>query len=123
MATNPRDDAGQRVEGDLVGGRRHPPARPAGAQPDEGLADVLRLGAEHGASNRDRDQEQQPDLHRRHPLLPRRARHGRAMSVINKMLRDLDARRGEARLPDLPQGAIPAAMEGTAKAEQFRVIG
>lgn len=36
------------------------------------------------------------------------------MSVINKMLRDLDARRGEARLPDLPQGAIPAAMEGTA---------
>jgi len=36
------------------------------------------------------------------------------VSVINKMLRDLDARRGEARLPDLPQGAIPAAMEGTA---------
>lgn len=36
------------------------------------------------------------------------------MSVINKMLRDLDARRGEARLPDLPQAAIPAAMEGTA---------
>ncbi|MCZ8251857.1 MAG: tetratricopeptide repeat protein [Hylemonella sp.] len=36
------------------------------------------------------------------------------MSVINKMLRDLDARRGEARLPDLPQGAIPAAMDGTA---------
>lgn len=36
------------------------------------------------------------------------------MSVINKMLRDLDARRGEARLPDLPQAAIPAAMDGTA---------
>lgn len=36
------------------------------------------------------------------------------MSVINKMLRDLDARRGEARLPDLPQAATPAAMDGTA---------
>jgi MSHA biogenesis protein MshN len=36
------------------------------------------------------------------------------VSVINKMLRDLDARRGEARLPDLPQGAIPETMEGTA---------
>lgn len=39
------------------------------------------------------------------------------MSVINKMLRDLDARRGESRLPDLPQGAIPAAMEGTASVD------
>ena len=36
------------------------------------------------------------------------------MSVINKMLRDLDARRGDARVPDLPQAVIPATMEGTA---------
>ena len=36
------------------------------------------------------------------------------MSVINKMLRDLDARRGDARVPDLPQAVIPAAMHGTA---------
>ena len=35
------------------------------------------------------------------------------MSVINKMLRDLDARRGEARVPDLPQAVIPADMDGT----------
>lgn len=35
------------------------------------------------------------------------------MSVINKMLRDLDARRGDARVPDLPQAVIPAAMSGT----------
>ena len=36
------------------------------------------------------------------------------MSVINKMLRDLDARRGDARVPDLPQAVIPATMHGTA---------
>ena len=36
------------------------------------------------------------------------------MSVINKMLRDLDARRGDARVPGLPQAVIPAAMDGTA---------
>lgn len=35
------------------------------------------------------------------------------MSVINKMLRDLDARRGDARVPDLPQAVIPASMSGT----------
>lgn len=39
---------------------------------------------------------------------------GQSVSVINKMLRDLDARRGHARVPDLPQAVIPAAMEGTA---------
>lgn len=36
------------------------------------------------------------------------------MSVINKMLRDLDARRGDTALPDLPRQARVAAMDGTA---------
>lgn len=35
------------------------------------------------------------------------------MSVINKMLRDLDARRAEGALPDLPRQTRSAAMQGT----------
>lgn len=35
------------------------------------------------------------------------------MSVINKMLRDLDARRADGALPDLPRQARSAAMQGT----------
>ncbi|MDE2616964.1 MAG: hypothetical protein KGL73_08070 [Burkholderiales bacterium] len=36
------------------------------------------------------------------------------MSVINKMLRDLDARRADGAVPDYPRQASPAAMQGTA---------
>lgn len=35
------------------------------------------------------------------------------MSVINKMLRDLDARRSDGAVPDHPRQASPAAMQGT----------
>lgn len=35
------------------------------------------------------------------------------MSVINKMLRDLDARRSDGTVPDHPRQASPAAMQGT----------
>ncbi|MFN7445138.1 MAG: hypothetical protein ACK5RC_08235 [Curvibacter sp.] len=42
------------------------------------------------------------------------------MSVINKMLRDLDARRVEEQLPDLQRPISPAALHGTASVTQGR---